>query len=117
MWFPRRGTLFHTISVNKLTVTSTCAYAIANIGTGPFIWHYTREDVSSTHTETSQLKTTAVETVYPNVTSKCSVTHAPGPESASELYRPGDRRLSAKLVPTFADRGVSRGQRGTSVRP
>jgi hypothetical protein len=27
------------------------------------------------------------------------------PESASELYRPSDRRLSAKLLPTFADRG------------
>jgi hypothetical protein len=26
------------------------------------------------------------------------------PESASELYRPSDRRLSAKLVPTTADR-------------
>jgi hypothetical protein len=26
-------------------------------------------------------------------------------------YWPSDRRLSAKLVPTFADRGVSRGQR------
>jgi uncharacterized SAM-binding protein YcdF (DUF218 family) len=25
--------------------------------------------------------------------------------SASELYRPRDRRLSAKLVPTFATRG------------
>jgi hypothetical protein len=25
------------------------------------------------------------------------------PESAGELYRPNDRRLSAKLVPTFAD--------------
>jgi hypothetical protein len=29
----------------------------------------------------------------------------PWPESASELYRPSDRRLLAKLVPTFADRG------------
>jgi hypothetical protein len=28
----------------------------------------------------------------------------PWSESASELYRPSDRRLSAKLVPTFADR-------------
>jgi hypothetical protein len=28
----------------------------------------------------------------------------PWPESASDLYRPSDRRLSAKLVPTFADR-------------
>jgi hypothetical protein len=31
--------------------------------------------------------------------------YTPWPESASELYRPSDRRLSAKLVPTFADRG------------
>jgi hypothetical protein len=29
----------------------------------------------------------------------------PWPESASKLYRPSDRRLSAKLVSTFADRG------------
>jgi hypothetical protein len=30
----------------------------------------------------------------------------PWPESASELYRPSGSRLSAKLVPTFVDRGV-----------
>jgi hypothetical protein len=30
---------------------------------------------------------------------------SPWPESASKLYRPSDRRLLAKLVPTFADRG------------
>jgi hypothetical protein len=29
----------------------------------------------------------------------------PWPEIASELYRPSDRRVSAKLMPTFADRG------------
>jgi hypothetical protein len=29
----------------------------------------------------------------------------PWPESVSELYRLSDRRLSTKLVPTFADRG------------
>jgi hypothetical protein len=29
----------------------------------------------------------------------------PGLQSASELYRPSDRRLSAKLVPTLADTG------------
>jgi hypothetical protein len=29
----------------------------------------------------------------------------PWPESASEVYRPSDGRLSTKLVPTFADRG------------
>jgi hypothetical protein len=40
--------------------------------------------------------------------------HTKWPESASELYPPSDRHLSAKLVPTFADRGVSRSQRGGS---
>jgi hypothetical protein len=29
----------------------------------------------------------------------------PWPESATELYRSSDRRLSAKLAPTFPDRG------------
>jgi hypothetical protein len=41
----------------------------------------------------------------------------PWPEFASELYRASDRRLSAKLVPTFADRGFPRGQRDGSLRP
>jgi hypothetical protein len=39
----------------------------------------------------------------------------PCSESASELYRPSDRRLSAKLVLTFTDRKVSRRQRGLSL--
>jgi hypothetical protein len=30
----------------------------------------------------------------------------PWSESSSELYRPSDLRLLAKLVPTFADRGL-----------
>jgi hypothetical protein len=34
-------------------------------------------------------------------------TTTPLPESASELYRPSDRRLSAKLVPTLAERGCN----------
>jgi hypothetical protein len=34
--------------------------------------------------------------------------------SANELYRPSDRRLSEKLVPTFADKGVSGSQRDGS---
>jgi hypothetical protein len=36
----------------------------------------------------------------------------PWPESASELHRPSDLRLSTKSMPTFADRGVSRSQLG-----
>jgi hypothetical protein len=39
----------------------------------------------------------------------------PWPESASELYRPKDHRLLAKPVPTFAGRGVARGQRNRSL--
>jgi hypothetical protein len=38
----------------------------------------------------------------------------PWPEAASEVYRPSDRCLYAKLVPPSADRGVSRSQRGGS---
>jgi hypothetical protein len=38
------------------------------------------------------------------------IKETPWPKSARELYRPSDSRLSAKLVPTFADRGMSRGQ-------
>ena len=41
----------------------------------------------------------------------------PWPQSASELYRQSGRRRSAMLVPTFADRGVSRGQHNGSPRP
>jgi hypothetical protein len=40
----------------------------------------------------------------------------PGHKSARELYRPSDRRYSAKLVPTFADGMISRSQRGGSPR-
>jgi hypothetical protein len=39
------------------------------------------------------------------------------PQSASELYRPGDRPLSAMLVPTLADNRVPRDQRNGSLRP
>jgi hypothetical protein len=36
---------------------------------------------------------------------KLETKKTPLPESASELYRQSNRRLSAKLVSTFADRG------------
>jgi hypothetical protein len=42
---------------------------------------------------------------------------APRPESVSELYRPSDRRLSAKLVPTFSGWMVPRGQHDGSLWP
>jgi hypothetical protein len=38
----------------------------------------------------------------------------PWPESASELYRPSNRRLSEKLVSTFEDRGYHANQRDGS---
>jgi hypothetical protein len=42
---------------------------------------------------------------------------SPTHNSESELYRPSDRRLSAKPMRILADRGVSLGQRGGSLRP
>jgi CBS-domain-containing membrane protein len=39
------------------------------------------------------------------VVNKLGTKKTPWSESASELYRPSDRSLSAKLVQTFADRG------------
>jgi hypothetical protein len=52
----------------------------------------------------TRLRKLAAQTVE----EKCKFTAettTPWPETASELYRPSDCRLSAKLVPTFADRG------------
>ena len=40
-----------------------------------------------------------------------------GATALQGLGRQSGRRRSAKLVPTFADRGVSRGQRNGSPRP
>jgi hypothetical protein len=40
----------------------------------------------------------------------------PWPESASELYQPSDHRLSAKILPTFADSGCHVARDG-SLRP
>jgi hypothetical protein len=40
-----------------------------------------------------------------NITEKYILTLTPWSESASELYRPSDRRLSAKRLPTCVDRG------------
>jgi hypothetical protein len=49
------------------------------------------------------------------VISTCISNLTPWLDSASELYRPSDRLLSATLVPTFAGRGVSHGQCGGSL--
>jgi hypothetical protein len=38
-----------------------------------------------------------------------------GPQSLSELYRLTTATCRGNLVPTFVDRGVSRGQRGGSL--
>jgi hypothetical protein len=38
---------------------------------------------------------------YSNIPSSQTYKKSPWPQSASELYRPSDRRLSVKLVPTF----------------
>ena len=51
----------------------------------------------------------------PNIASK--VLKSSGATALQGLGRQSGRRLSAKLLLTFADRGVSRGQRNGSPRP
>jgi hypothetical protein len=46
-----------------------------------------------------------------------SVVESSGATALQVLGRQSGRRLSAKLVPTFADRGMSRGQRNGYPRP
>jgi hypothetical protein len=54
----------------------------------------------------------ALTVISVSVLSKSKQTkQTPWPESTNDLCRPSDRRLSAKLMPTFVDRGVSRSQR------
>jgi hypothetical protein len=57
----------------------------------------------STVSESLNLETMHFRTYVDTI--KTNKKKTPWPESASELYRLRDRRLSAKLVPTFADRG------------
>jgi len=47
----------------------------------------------------------------------CSENKSSGATTLQGLGRQSGRRRSAKLVPTFADRGVSRGQHNESPRP
>ena len=67
-------------------------------------------------------KQTVLSKLWYHICNKTNNTHTtdttpPWPKSASELYQQSGRRRSAKLVPTFAERGVSRGQRNGSPRP
>jgi hypothetical protein len=43
--------------------------------------------------------------VYNSSYTKSKIKENPWSESANELYRPKDRRLTAKSVPIFVDRG------------
>jgi hypothetical protein len=52
--------------------------------------------MQSAHEQNKELQVTLSDS---SVCGHCT----PWPESASELYRPSDHRLSAKLLPTFAD--------------
>jgi hypothetical protein len=51
-----------------------------------------------------QLTSGAGSRLFLHSTEQSVKQQTPWPESANELYRPSEHRLSAKLVPTFADR-------------
>jgi hypothetical protein len=57
-------------------------------------------DLTSRNRAITRLKLSSKELILQTFTKESS-----WPEFACELYRPSDRRLSAKLVPTFAGRG------------
>jgi hypothetical protein len=54
---------------------------------------------------TIYITTTKTTTITSRITVTITNKQTPWPESASEVYRPSDRRLSAKLMPTLADGG------------
>jgi hypothetical protein len=72
----------------------------ARSGTGRKLAGHPEEDHGSSRA--------VLPTVMTTKTSKNKQTkQTPWSESANELYRPSDRRLSAKLLPTFADKGAA----------
>jgi hypothetical protein len=84
--------------------------------TGLFLWGFSTKILrvkgfSSIHAYESksplpsEFKTSSEILVVLHNVARMSWNKTPLPEFASELYRQSDRRFSAKLVPTFADRG------------
>jgi hypothetical protein len=63
-------------------------------------WHWC---IFQTHSITLQI--TRREGINNNNNIRIKIKKTPWSESASKLHRPNDRRLSAKWLPTFADRG------------
>jgi hypothetical protein len=76
------------------------------------IWSWCRRHENRTMHLQADVRSTTRKIKFNTV-----ITITPWSECANELYRPSDRRLSAKLLPNFADRMVSRGQRNGSLRP
>jgi hypothetical protein len=78
-----------------------------------WISRFTMEDVMITssywdkehRTQGYQQQSVQVEQQTKELIQQSSIKKTPWSESTSELYRPNDRRLLAKLVSTFADRG------------
>jgi hypothetical protein len=56
-------------------------------------------DMSSENTQHASMK------IRISCLQHINLNYTPWPESENELYRPSDRSLSAKLMPTLADRG------------
>jgi hypothetical protein len=70
-----------------------------------------RSVTSATH---SVLHSASVASIKELFGDRTHANFSPWPKSASELYRQSNGHLSAKLVPIFANRGMSRSQRGGS---
>jgi hypothetical protein len=90
--------------------------AVSSAGCSRFPdWLFQVLDAVNTNTTSFASHTPKVMSIWnPTMTWNKQQTQTPLPESAGELYRPSYLRLSTRLVPTFADRGVSCSQRGGS---
>jgi hypothetical protein len=67
--------------------------------------HYTLQVTLAQNRKGKVMRSTSQRSAVHDRTKRCSIFFPPWSESWSELYRPSDHRLSAKLVLTFADRG------------
>jgi hypothetical protein len=103
-WNPR--TLFHLIAMCFLGDTK---YDWTSIKRRSAVWCASGSHKTMLYRDNALIIANVTRLIY-----LCWIAITPWPESTSELYRPSDRRLSAKLVPTFADSEVSRSQRSGS---
>jgi hypothetical protein len=98
-----------TVSSYEVSITKSWSEFLALQRELPCSAHLITADILTQFTRYVTVRNTNSEASNCIILSPLILLHlshkTPWPESASELYRPSDSPLSAKLVPTFKDRG------------